>query len=108
MRGHFVYSGAPVLCNVDLKVQDHVDDMLNIGEVKLAGVLASVEKSFRLLKPRSIFGNNGGDITIDIPFRVGSNVRSCIQLNFNKRKFVVMISMKGNASRVAFLINGVK
>ena len=51
MRGHAVYSGAPVLCNVNLKVQDHVDDMLNIGEIKLAGVLASVEKSFWLLKP---------------------------------------------------------
>ena len=37
-----------------------------------------------------------------------SQVLSCIQLNFNKRKFVVMISMKGQASRVAFLINGIK
>ena len=39
-----------------------MDDVLNVGKVKLTGVLASIEKSFWLLKPWSIFSNNGGGV----------------------------------------------
>ena len=57
-----VYS-TPVLWNIDLKVENHVDYVLHIGKVKLTRVLSSVEKSFRLLKPWSVLGDNGARIS---------------------------------------------
>ena len=58
LQRKLVVCSAPVFCNIDLKVENHVDDVLYVGKVKLSGVLASVEKSFRLLKPRGVFGHN--------------------------------------------------
>ena len=60
-----------------------------------------------------VFGNNEQDIAIDIPFRIESQVRSCIQYSslrsdVEARKLVLMILLKGEASRCSFLVNEVK